>query len=200
MFKNYIAGGVAMIGIPEEVKLEYAHDASLLTGIETGKVRLIPLTQGKYALVDEEDYENIFSLKWHAQKGILTYYAIHSLNGGGSVQLHRIILGLSKGDGKTVDHKNRNGLDCRKINLRTVNRSLNRYNYKNNISSNSGYRGVKWHGGRSKRWRAYISKDKKRIFLGLFLSNKDAALAYDDAAIELYGPDAILNFPERSNP
>ncbi len=109
-----------MIGIPEEVRLEYAHDASLLTGIETGKVRLIPLTQGKYALVDDEDFEQLCKYKWYPQKGRFTWYPIRNtrtVNGKRTVmRMSREILGMAKGDGKIADHKNRNGLDNRRDN------------------------------------------------------------------------------------
>ena len=97
------------------------------------------LTKGMVALVDDEDYERLSKFIWHSAKGGHTYYAVHSLTGGGSIQMHREILGLKKGDRKTGDHKDRNGLHNWRDNLRVVTKSLNRYNSKKRTDNNSGY-------------------------------------------------------------
>ena len=114
-----------------------------------------------------------------------------------TISMHREVLGLKKGDGKIGDHKNRNGLDNRKQNLRIVPKSLNNYNSKKHRNNTSGYRGVSKHNDRSKnKYAAVINVHCVRKELGRFQTACDAALAYDEAAKKHWGADAILNFPE----
>lgn len=131
-------------------------------------MKKIKLTQGKFALVDDEDFEWLSKWKWHYTHG----YAKGGSNGKSMVYMHRLILGITNPK-EITDHKDRNGLNNQKNNLRIVNRSingLNRNKYKNNTS---GYRGVTWHKQR-KHWMAQISINKKCQFLGFFNSAKEA--------------------------
>lgn len=159
----------------------------------------IRLTQNKVALVDDEDFERLNQWKWCAYKHRNTFYAVRSTykQGKENIKMHRQILNLKKGDGNICDHKNRNGLDNRKENLRLTTTGLNKYNCKKYVSNTSGYRGVSWYKDKRK-WGADISKNGVGTFCGYYDDKVDAAKAYDYAAIRIWGEDAILNFPVRA--
>ena len=156
-------------------------------------VRYIPLTQGKFAIVDAEDYDRISQYKWYAAKDRETYYARRSSKGT-IVSMHREIMRAPKG--AICDHKNHNGLDNRKSNLRLCASAQNQYNKTAKKGCSSRYKGVILRRD-YKRWRVRIGFNYKRTHLGNFLDEIKAGLAYDDKAIELFGEFAYLNFPER---
>ncbi len=161
-------------------------------------MREIPLTQGKFALVDDDDYEKLSRHKWNVTKSRNTFYAGRTDRTTGrklNIKMHREILGLTQYDGKLSDHKNRNGLDNRKNNLRIATFSLNNYNRKKNKNNTSGYRGVRWY-PRNKKWCAFIRINCEKKYLGIFRNIVDAAKAYDTSAIQYWGENAILNFPK----
>lgn len=185
-----------MNGIPESQMSEFAPDAIALIG--TGAVKVLQLTQGKVAIVDEEDYEWLSVYRWWAIKGAYTFYT-ERYNNGVRFKMHRDILGLPPRvtDGEFGDHINRYGLDNRRANLRIVNKSLNCYNTKMRKSNTSGYRGVSVHNKASKKkLAAKIGVMGKIIELGFFCDAIEAAKAYDKAAIKYYGENALLNFPD----
>lgn len=159
-------------------------------------MKQIPLTQGKFAIVDDEDYEWLNQWKWYARKHRNTFYAIRNTNQQSSerkhVRMHRLILGLRKGDGKTSDHKNGNGLDNRRKNLRICTKSQNSQNRLPLKNTSSKFKGVYWD-KKGKIWRAGIQKNSKRIYLGCFKSEIEAAKAYDRKAKELFGEFALCN-------
>ncbi|MHC4596729.1 MAG: HNH endonuclease [Planctomycetota bacterium] len=155
--------------------------------------RLIPLTQGQFAIVDAEDYDRLAQHKWCAAKGRDTFYA-HRGNGGTTVSMHRVIMRAPKD--MMCDHRNHNGLNNRKSNLRLCTSAQNQYNKRPKKGSTSIYKGVLLRSD-CKRWRAKIGFKGKRIHLGDFANEIQAAMAYDDKAIELFGEFAWLNFPER---
>lgn len=146
----------------------------------------IPLTQNKYALIDEEDWERINSYKWRIKSSSNTEYA--QTGDSKSVFLHRFI--MSPPNNKEIDHINGNGLDNRKKNLRICTRSQNIINRK--FDNKTGYRGVKWYKP-YKKWTAVITKNYKSYNLGYFLNKEDAAHAYNKAAIKYHGNFAQLN-------
>jgi len=94
-----------------------------------------------------------------------------------------------------TDHINRNRSDNRIENLREVTRSENNVNSKIRKNNTSGYRGVSW-SERDKHYHAYINKDGRRINIGYFRDSKEAAIAYDEKAKDIYGEKAELNFGE----
>ena len=96
--------------------------------------------------------------------------------------------------GMQIDHINGNGLDNRKVNLRLCNSSQNQRNARKRKSGTSRFKGVDWH-KESKKWRARICVNRKRIHIGRYKSEFEAAQAYDKKAIELFGEFASLNFP-----
>lgn len=150
-------------------------------------MKQIPLTQGKFALVDDEDFERINSHKWSlGNVGRNNLYAIRSVYKNGkkekTVYMHREVLELTSK--KHVDHVNSNGLDNQKANLRECTHSEN---MRNRIRHNkSGFKGVFQMGN---RWKAMI----RNRYLGLFTTAIDAARAYNAAAKQLYGEFARLN-------
>ena len=155
---------------------------------------LIPLTQGKFAIVDAADFEWLSKQKWYAKKDWHTYYAFSSKG----ISMHRQILGLKKGDGKLTDHKNGNGLDDRRSNIRVCTCSENSQNlHKLKKGKSCEYQGVHKH-RRTGQWRARIKKNQKLIHIGLFADPEEAARVYDRKALELFGPDAKTNFPKEN--
>lgn len=153
----------------------------------------ILLSGGKVALIDAEDAERVNQFEWKVRRSRSTYYGYRPIYANGkqsAVQLHRFILNAP--DGVEVDHKNRNGLDCRKANLRLVTPSLNRQN--SPPRNSTGLKGV-YRDKRSGKYRASITIQYKDFYLGAFETALEAGMAYDKKAKELYGPDAYANFP-----
>jgi len=154
--------------------------------------RYIPLTQGKFAIVDAEDYIRLNRYDWFAVKSRRTYYTQRYSNGT-MLSMHREIMHAPKG--LICDHKNHNGLDNRKSNLRLCTARQNARNRQARTSCSSRYKGVYW-SKRYKKWRSRIFFDHKRRNLGYFFDEIKAALAYDDKAAEFFGEFAYLNFPQ----
>jgi hypothetical protein len=160
--------------------------------------RRIPLTQGKYAIVDPEDYGRLSKYKWHANKAKNTYYAVRRVHVGYKkwkhIKMHREV--LNPPDHLFADHINHNGLDNRIANLRAATHRQNAYNrihFTKNPSSK--YKGVSFK-KRVKKWEAQIRYDGKSKFIGTFDSEIEAAKAYDKEAKKRHGEFAVLNFPD----
>ena len=154
----------------------------------------IPLACGKFALVDESDADRVRTIRWTCDRRKRTTYVICSLarcRRLGKLYLHRFILGC-EGD---IDHENRNGLDCRRRNLRPCGQSQNNANARRRIDNTSGYRGVSWSKA-NRGWGAWASDRGKTINLGTFATPEEAARSYDEDAIVRYGSFSRLNFPE----
>ena len=150
-------------------------------------MRLIKLTQGKVAKVDEEDYEFLMQWKWHFKNG----YAARTVTterGERALFMHRV---LCSGEHSHVDHKDGDGLNNCRENLRPCNHQQNQWNRKA-ISRSSDYKGVCWC-KRSGKWRVYIMIDKRQKFLGYFEDEKQAARSYDEAAEQYFGEFARTN-------
>lgn len=155
----------------------------------------IPLSQGKLTIVNDEDFERLNRHKWYAHKIGNTYYVerMTPIQNGKRrlVYMHQEILRLPKG--VKADHINGCGLDNRKQNLRIATTAENQYNQRLRLSCVSKYKGVSLH--RCKKWQAQIGFNNKRIYLGLFGNEVEAAKAYDLKAKKLFGEFAWLNFP-----
>jgi hypothetical protein len=151
----------------------------------------IPLTQGKVALVDDCD-AYLAAVHWHAAKHRGTFYAKREVKDGGrgrTVYLHRAVMG--EPPGVKVDHKDGNGLDCRRANVRAATSAQNGWNRGPSRKSTSGFRGVYWYGS---SWGARVIANRRSYFVGAFESASDAAVAFDVAARLLHGQFAHTNF------
>lgn len=175
-------------------------------------MKLIELTQGKFAMVDDEDFEKLSDFKWHAhtRKGRdHTFYARRNGNyrpgnRTDAIYMHRVVMNVSENE--MIDHIDRNGLNNQKSNLRITTQSNNKKNSKG--FGVSKYKGVylqklqrkyKKKNGEisvyySERWVAQILIDKKYTCIGAFKTEEDAAKAYDEKAKIYHGEFANLNF------
>ena len=133
-------------------------------------MKRIPLTQGKFALVDDEDFAYLNQWKWYAStNNDIEWYAIRNVYKGKThrlLKMHRVITLAKKGS--LVDHRNGQSLDNRRTNLRVCTKSQNNMNHQRLPSHNSsGHMGVSWDKARQK-WFAKIAINKKQIALGRF--------------------------------
>jgi len=151
----------------------------------------ISLTQGKVALVDDEDYEWLLQWTWYADKRKHTYYAIRAPWNESSVGMHREIMGIVGDDKRWVDHRNNNGLDNRRQNLRICTPQQNRMNARGK-GGTSQYKGVFW-SKHANKWGVQICINGGKKNLGYFDLEEEAAKIYNEAAMELFGEFAYLN-------
>ena len=143
----------------------------------------IPLTRGKFAIIDDADLEWLNQWKWRYQYGQWGGYATRRDSKDGYIYMHRFILGISgKMEG---DHINGDGLDNRRCNLRPCTSSQNKMNRRKGEGYTSLYKGVSWCSWTG-RWRADIRSNGKRINLGRYDDEIDAAKAYDREARKLF--------------
>lgn len=160
-------------------------------------MKQIELTKGQFALVDDEDFEELNQFKWHAIVARDTFYAVRKIYTNKekvSTMMHRVILGTTNKKIQ-IDHKDGNGLNNQKNNLRESTASQNQSNTSYQKNNAFKHKGVGWHKGASK-YRARITLNGKEYHLGLFEDIIDAAKAYDEKAKELFGEFAWLNFKE----
>jgi hypothetical protein len=171
-------------------KKTWRHKIRQITVMEN--FAFIPLTRGKTAVIDADDIDLVKGWNWCAMPVTngAGWYAYNA--GNRKLRLHQVILPAPKG--LMTDHRDRNGLNCRRSNLRfatALGNSRNRFR-----SGVSGFKGV----GRrnySGLWRARITVDGKRMHLGDWPTAEDAARAYDKAANKFFGKFAFLNFPDK---
>lgn len=157
--------------------------------------KTIPLTQGKFAIVDDDDYEELAMFKWYAYKAPYTFYAERKLRKEGRrllypLKMHRLIMRLGEGFHVVVDHINGNGLDNRKENLRICQRSENNCNARRYKNSTTGLKCVTKVGV---KFRAVLRKNGTRFHLGYFDTAGKAHEAYKEAAIKHHGEFARIS-------
>lgn len=162
--------------------------------------KIIKLTKGFEAIVDDEDFCSLSQYSWYVIRKSNTFYAVRNAMVDGkrkTVHMHRFIMGLVTIDGiyldpnKILDHKDRNGLNNAKDNLRVANKSTNSMNRaKVNKTCSSKYKGVSFNG---MKWHSYIKLNGKRTNIGWFDTEKEAALAYNEEAKKLHSIFGVLN-------
>lgn len=150
---------------------------------------MVPLTKGRFAIVDIGDLGKVVQHYWQAVLLPHTTYAGATINKK-RVLMHRFIMEPS--DGLEVDHINRNGLDNRRENLRIATRSQNNGNTKIPSHNTSGVKGVSYDKDRN-LWAAHIKTHGRKKFLGRFGTKEEAASAYDRAAAQHFGEFANKN-------
>jgi hypothetical protein len=169
-------------------------------------MKKIPLLHGLVAIVDDEDYERVMRYHWNINKtnDLANAYVktkvpcARAKDGFTTMYLHRFI--MSPPLNMIVDHINHNRLDCRKSNMRITTQAGNQHNrmkptHMRGNPTSSKYKGVYYYSGRPNPWRAQIQMNNIHIHLGVFANEESAARAYDQAAMEMYGDSACLNFP-----
>lgn len=157
--------------------------------------------KGFQVLVDDEDVERVMQRGWSVAESFdVGGNPSHNVFGTTSAKepLARFILGMEKVSKLMVDHISGDGLDNRKENLRAVTNSQNQMNRKVNANSSTGVKGVKQIS--PKRFQARIVKDGFLHVIGHYFSAESAGIAYDNAAREMFGAFARLNFPDRHVP
>src|SRR3990172_2543575 len=133
-------------------------------------MKLIPLTQGVFAQVDDEDFEYLNQFNWFALKTKYTFYASRNIQIKGmwtTIRMHRVLMNTPRN--QKVDHKDHYGLNNQKYNLRRCTDQQNQGNRR---------------------------KTKKTIHLGIYATEIEAALAYNEAAKKEFGEFACLNFSQ----
>ena len=150
-----------------------------------------------YVLVDDEDYERLNKYRWTYNPYMK--YVGRQYKKAGKIHLRLMHRDIIKTKKHSIDHINRNLLDNRKENLRACTRQQNYWNsglLRNKVTSI--YKGVCFH-KQHKKFHARIRHNGKQMHLGLFMVEKDAALAYDRMAMKLRGKYARINFPKLSS-
>jgi hypothetical protein len=158
-------------------------------------VRRIPLSTRlgpprAYALVDDEDFERFGHLSWYLEsKPGRALYASRNSSDGGTIYLHRSVCGCTHGDGQIVDHRNGDGLDNRRANLRITTHAQNMRNRRPRSFGTSRYRGV-YRFKRTGKWSARAKVNYQSIWLGSF-DDEDAAGAAVEAFWREFDPTAL---------
>jgi hypothetical protein len=170
---------------------------------EHGSERLIPLSRGNAARVDEADLPLVQDYVWSAKPSKWNVYAMRGswhprTKRFQSVLMHRVILQdaiAAAPPGLVVDHIDGDGLNNTRRNLRLCTPRENAWNQRRRPGAGSRFQGVHWsepHGA----WTATITLDGRRVSLGMFPTEEEAALAWDEAAFQHRGEFACLNFPD----
>lgn len=156
-------------------------------------MKLIPISKTTlFAVVDDEDYDKLSQNTWYLNNG----YALRSHDG---IRMHHDVLNVNNFTFEEVHHINNNKLDNRRSNLKMLEFSVHQATKPPQSNNVSGYKGVSWKNPQSTRkgkWVAQIAYNRRKIHIGYFISALEAAKAYDNYAIQIFGPDAFLNFPK----
>lgn len=143
------------------------------------------------AVIDADMESSARPYSWHIHRVRNLFYAVAIVRENGKqrlVKLHDLVISVPPG--KEVDHRDHNGLDCRRSNLRIATRQQNCCNRRSGVKTKSGYRCVTPF---RDKWRAYITINRHQYHVGVFDDPKSAALAYNEAAVKHFGEFAVLN-------
>lgn len=157
-------------------------------------MKQIPLSRGLFATVDDDMYDHLMQWKWHVVCNDGKWYAARKASRK-TIYLHREIMGVTDRNIQ-VDHRDDDGLNCQRYNLRKCTGSQNMMNRGKQKNNTSGYKGV-FLDKRRCTYFAGIRVQGKNKFFGSFTDPIEAARAYDARARELHGEFARLNFPEQ---
>jgi hypothetical protein len=152
-----------------------------------GDVAFVPLSRGYEAVIDASDVGLVEGFNWSADVSRHTVYAVrrdHSKGKSRSIRMHRALMGDP--EGFEVDHKDCNGLNNRRQNLRVVTASQNKRNTRTPKHNTSGHKGVTLH-VQTGKWHAQIQIGGKHISLGLHETKSDAYTAYCKASSAHHG-------------
>ncbi len=146
-------------------------------------------SRGLVALIDDDDYERCSGYAWHAYRSLKakTWYAK-----SGALLLHRVIMGATLGDKREIDHRNGDGLDCQKSNLRFATSSQNKINTP--PRGRSGIKGVRF---KANRWEVAIKLGGKSVYLGRFVTAEEASAVYNQRAVQEHGQFAYQQQGEK---
>jgi hypothetical protein len=154
-------------------------------------MKTIPLSKGRFALVDDDVFGDLSQFKWYVD-GAGYVHRMWMIEGKRHYELmHRRIMRLSPGDMKEVDHVSGDKLDNQRANLRVCTKQQNQRNVGMIRSNKSGFKGV-CKRANSDRWSAQIQVNRKQIHLGTFDSPEEAYEAYKEAALKHFGSFANL--------
>lgn len=167
-----------------------------------GMCKVLPLSAGRVAVVDTDDYERASQFKWSLKTapsprrdGKINYYAERRPSQHTYITLHGFIMSCQAG--QIPDHINRDGLDNRRANLRIASTVQNAANRGPQINNTTGFKGVVVRNKKSGiRYVAAIQIEGQMIHLGTFFNPEDAARRYDMAAREAWGEFAFTNFQQ----
>ena len=157
-------------------------------------MKQIPLTKGRFALVDNNSFNYISKFKWYfGPDGYARRSQYIGLKNGNpivkTIRMHHLI--VKKPDGFVIDHIDGDRLNNTRSNLRVATRSQNNMN-RISLNGSSKYKGVTWN-KKSKKWQAQIWMNNKCKVLGQFLNEKEAAKVYNQTAVKYQGKFARLN-------
>ncbi len=161
----------------------------------------IILSTGEISVIDDQDFDLVGHKSWLCMRSGRNRYAVRTEYPEKrkiTVPMHRLIMGLTPGDKRVVDHINRNGLDNRRSNLRIVTHQQNSWNCRKRNNATSGYYGVCRYPSKRSPWQVKVrGLDGKLRHVGVFKTELEAAHAYDKAIRAIRGTEAVTNFPLR---
>ncbi len=184
---------------PKAISLPHQGIGQSTFYVENNMTKQIPLTRGKFALVDDADFDWLMQWKWHFHNNGYAVRNQHICMVDGQqkkkpILMHRLIAGTPPG--MSTDHRDGDKLNNQRFNLRVATKSQNGMNRGSQNGSSSKFKGVFWF-ARTKKWRSAIVKKGKSKHLGYFSCENEAAKAYNHAAMEMHGEFVKLNIIEQ---